>query len=137
MTKQVTMPDGHVIYNVPEDVKDEDVINKYLDRKLKKEEIDLLEKTDDEAVSEETTEPSYAADMARAVTKYGSTVPNIIADTVNETAKFFGAKDDVVSEKFKKSVVYSFANAIPGVDVNEIMDADSKVRPTETLPGGS
>lgn len=135
MTKQVTMPDGHVIYNVPEDVKDEDVINKYLDKKLKIEDPDLPEKTDDEVVVEETTEPSYAVDMARAVTKYGSSVPNLIADTVNETAKFFGAEDDVISERFKKSVAYNFANAIPGVDVNEVMDAEFKVRPTETAPG--
>lgn len=136
MTKEVIMPDGHVIYNVPEDVKDEDVINKYLDRKLKIEEPEVPEKTDEDfVVEEETTEPSYAVDLARAVTKYGSAVPNIIADTVNETAKFFGAEDDVISERFKNSVTYNFANAIPGVDVNEVMDAQNKVRPTETVPG--
>ena len=63
MTKQVTMPDGHVIYNVPEDVKDEDVINKYLDKKLKIEDPDLPEKTDDEVVVEETTEQCLLTKM--------------------------------------------------------------------------
>ena len=139
MTKEVRMPDGQIIYDVPEDVSDEEVINKYLNKKMgaekqKEEELPVKQDTDIK-VESENDEPTYGADFARAVTKYASGPVNAIYDTINESAKFLGAEDDVISERFKKSTVKSFVNAIPGVEVSEVLDAENKVRPTETVPG--
>tara|TARA_R110000772_G_scaffold185613_1_gene296764 strand:- start:2061 stop:6212 length:4152 start_codon:yes stop_codon:yes gene_type:complete len=132
------MPDGHTIYNVPDDVKKEEVVNRYLEKTLgpkKEQPTETVLSEDSDFTFEDPEEPSFATEMARSVTSTASSANYLIADVVNSTAKLFGAEEDVVSEKLRRAATANFANAIPGVDYNDIMDVEGKVRPTETIPG--
>lgn len=139
MSREVKAPDGMIIYNVPDNITDEEAVKIYNKKEIKLDLDEDLPQKEIEQIKEEDSDVSYAADFGRAITRIGSVGPKMVADAVNTTAKLFGAKDDVISDKFRKSVNYSFANAyadiVPDVKVSDIMDEETKVRPTKTAVG--
>lgn len=131
MGREVKTPDGTVLYNVPENITDEEAVNKYLSASLSV----SVEKPEEPPVAEESSEPSYAVDAMRGALKYGSAATKLVADVVNSAGRAFGKDEDIISDKFRRDVTYNVANSIPGINVNELIDNQNKLRPTETIAG--
>ena len=126
-TKQVTMPDGHVIYNVPIDTPDEEVIAKYEAKNNPKE---------DEVVEE----PSVAEDIGRVVLKTGSALPKAVVDVAAWGLDKLGVTEDAEGfvDKWTGEAKRNLIGSIPFLGeelVPKIIDEKGKVKETDTLTG--
>jgi hypothetical protein len=142
MPRTVTLPDGTQYSNVPDDVTDSEVLQKHVSRQVKEPEEEIQIKPQEEVdqnIDRSTDLGDFAQDTARVLVKTGVATNKAIADVANTVGRFLGKEDKVITDDFRrattKQFVSAFAPLIPGLDVEDVIDAQGNVQPTETLAG--
>ena len=142
MPRTVTLLDGTQYANVPDDVTDDEVLQKHVSRQVKEPEEEIQIKPQEEVdqnIDRSTDLGDFAQDTARVLVKTGVATNKAIADVANTVGRFLGKEDKVITDDFRrattKQFVSAFAPLIPGLDVEDVIDAQGNVQPTETLAG--
>ncbi len=142
MARTVTLPDGTQYSNVPDDVTDDEVLQKHVSRQVQepKEEIQIKPQEEvDQNIDRSTDLGDFAQDTARVLVKTGVATNKAIADVANTVGRFLGKEDKVITDQHRRLATQTFVNAfaplIPGLDVEDVIDAQGNVQPTETLAG--
>ena len=142
MTRTVTLPDGTQYANVPDNVTDDEVLQKHVSRQVKEPEEEIQIKPQEEVdqnIDRSTDLGDFAQDTARVLVKTGVATNKAIADVANTVGRFLGKEDKVITDDLRraatKQFVGAFAPLIPGLDVEDVIDAQGNVQPTETLAG--
>ena len=142
MPRTVTLPDGTSYRNVPDDVTDSEVYQKHISRETKEPEEDVKLTTDQEI--EQNTDDStdlgdFARDTARVLTNVGVAGTKAVSDVANIVANALGKKGDLVTDDFRRATTRQFVSAftplIPGLKTEDVIDAEGKVLPRETMAG--
>jgi len=137
--RTVTLSNGYEIYNVPEDVTDEEIFAKYEDKEQ------LESSTIDEEVAvameqqgeEETSISDIGLDFAKVL---ASTGRSIAETTVKVLARppmadeTYATRNKKISEKFD-DVTRLLAGAVPFFDESKILDEKGKLEETKTTTG--
>lgn len=144
MPRTVILSDGTQYINVPDDVTDEDVYKKHLSSTLKEPKQDITIKSEEEVnqnIDDTSALGDFARDTARVLTNVGVASNKAIADVVNTVGNVFGKEDDIFTDKHIRLTTQSFVNAfaplVPGLNVEDVIDAQGKVLPRETLGGSA
>jgi hypothetical protein len=137
--RNVIMPDGHIIRNVPEDVTDDEVVAKYSNKKLAEEEIPkAFEAPTEEPEAEQQAEPSFGQDYARVITRTGASIANLPMELIKAGREAVGL-DTEVAELYQRRVTEAVAEDVSGgvseVPVKEILTSEGKVKSPETVGG--
>lgn len=136
--RNVIMPDGHIISNVPEDVTDEEVVAKYNKKKTAEEEIPKAFEAPAEEPEVEEAEPSFAKDYARTITRTGASIANIPMELIRAGREAVGL-DTEVAELYQRRVTEAVAKDVSGgvseVPVQQILTSEGKVKTPETVGG--
>jgi hypothetical protein len=137
--RNVIMPDGHIIRNVPEDVTDDEVVAKYSNKKLAEEEIPkAFEAPTEEPEIEQQAEPSFAKDYARTITRTGASIANIPMELIRAGREAVGL-DTEVADLYQRRVTEAVAKDVSGgiseVPVKQIITSEGKVKTPETVGG--
>lgn len=142
MPRTVTLLDGTQYANVPDDVTDDEVLQKHVSRQVQEPEEEIQIKPQEEVdqnIDRSTDLGDFAQDTARVLVKTGVATNKAIADVANTVGRFLGKEDKVITDDFRrattKQFVSAFAPLIPGLDVEDVIDAQGNVQPTETLAG--
>ena len=142
MSRTVILPDGTEYTNVPNDVTDDEVYKKHLSRTLKEPQKDITIQSEievDQNVDDTTDMSSFAKDTARVLTNVGVAGTKAAADVANIVANALGKKGDLISDDFRRATTKQFVSAftplIPGLKTEDVIDAEGKVLPRETLSG--
>ena len=141
--RTVTLSNGYEIYNVPEDVTDEEIFVKYKEKGQKTlqpvEEQTVVDITEDNepAVEEETSISDIGLDFAKVL---ASTGRSIAETTVKVLARppmadeTYATRNKKISEKFD-DVTRLLAGAVPFFDESKILDEKGKLEETKTTTG--
>ena len=142
MPRTVTLPDGTQYSNVPDDVTDSEVLQKHVSRQVKEPEEEIQIKPQEEVdqnIDRSTDLGDFAQDAARVLVKTGVASNKAIADVANTVGRFLGKEDKVITDDLRraatKQFVGAFAPLIPGLDVEDVIDAQGNVQPMETMAG--
>lgn len=142
MPRTVTLLDGTQYANVPDDVTDDEVLQKHVSRQVKEPEEEIQIKPQEEVdqnIDRSTDLGDFAQDTARVLVKTGVATNKAIADVANTVGRFLGKEDKVITDQHRRLATQTFVNAfaplIPGLDVEDVIDAQGNVQPTETLAG--
>lgn len=145
-TRTVYTPSGKAIRNVPLDVTDEEVLQKYNNKQMQqaslkeqeKVEIAPEEKELQNAIKQQTgTEPSVSTDLQRVVLGWGEGISNLVADTiVNPIAEnVFGVEGGIDTDYYVSEIMKSMASAtLPGKQ-EDLFTPEGEVKETETVTG--
>ena len=141
--RTVTLPNGYKIYQVPEDVTDEEIFVKYEDKgriaeePVEEQEMVGLTEEDTPAVEEETSISDIGLDFAKVL---ASTGRSIAETTVKVLARppmadeTYATRNKKISEKFD-DVTRLLAGSIPFFDESKILDEKGKLEETKTVTG--
>ena len=142
MPRTVTLPDGTSYRNVPDDVTDSEVYQKHISRQTEEPEEDIKLTTDQEVeqnIDDSTDLGDFARDTARVLTNVGVAGTKAVSDVANIVANALGKKGDLVTDDFRRATTRQFVSAftplIPGLKTEDVIDAEGKVLPRETMAG--
>ena len=141
--RTVTLSNGYEIYNVPEDVTDEEIFIKYKEKGQKtlqpvKEQtvVDITE-DNEPAVEEETSISDIGLDFAKVL---ASTGRSIAETTVKVLARppmadeTYATRNKKIADRFDEATKL-IAGAIPFFDESKILDEKGKLEETKTVTG--
>ena len=142
MPRTVTLQDGTQYANVPDDVTDSEVLQKHVSRQVKEPEEEIQIKPQEEVdqnIDDSTALGGFARDTARVLTNVGVASNKAVADVANTVGRFLGKEDKVITDEFRRATTQQFVSAftplIPGLNTEDVIDAQGKVQPTETIGG--
>jgi lysozyme family protein len=147
-TRTVYTPSGKAIRNVPLDVTDEEVFQKYNNKQMQQASLKEKEQEQVEIAPEEKElqnaiaqqvgeEPSVSTDLQRVVLGWGEGISNLVADTVvNPIAEnVFGVEGGIDTDYYVSEIMKSMASAtLPGKQ-EDLFTPEGEVKDTETVTG--
>ena len=127
---------------MPDDVTDSEVYQKHISRQTEEPEEDVKLTTDQEVeqnIDDSTDLGDFARDTARVLTNVGVAGTKAVSDVANIVANALGKKGDLVTDDFRRATTRQFVSAftplIPGLKTEDVIDAEGKVLPRETMAG--
>lgn len=140
-TRDVRMPDGFIITDVPDEIKDSDLIQAYQEKLSFMEEIPTPIEEESPVIptsAEPESEGTFAQDYARVITKTASSLATLPMKGI-EMAREMAGLDTEVSKLYESRMTEAIASDVSAgvseVPVNKIISSDGKVLDTETTGG--
>lgn len=127
MSRVVTLPDGTRVNNVPNEVTDEELYQKYLDRQLRKtqETQQPIEDPEVDLEEEEEEDVGVGVDLLRGITQYGRAGVRLASDIL-PTPEGFTKKEFV--DASTRQFVNTITDVLPGLDSEDIITPEGKVK---------